>query len=80
MHVDLPVGARTQRNTVWAVGHRPDLRDDNPGARAPRVSEMDDEEPDHDHSGPSGGLVVFPVRLERGGDGGLECMSKGDFL
>ena len=33
----------------------------NPGARTPRVSEMDNEEPDHNDGGPTCCLVVVEV-------------------
>ena len=42
-----PVGGGAEGDAVGAVGHGPDFCDEDPGAGAPGVAEVDDEEPDH---------------------------------
>jgi hypothetical protein len=56
-----PVAAAAQRGAVRARADGPDLSDQDPGTGTPGVTEVDDEEPDHDNSGPAGGLCVFEV-------------------
>ena len=72
-----PVGRGTESDTIWTVGHGPDLSDDDPRARSPGVTEEDDEEPDHDASSPTGALVAWPVVLEAGDDTGDDEMAGG---
>lgn len=64
-----PVGGRPERDSVWSIGQWPDFCDDDPCTRTPRVTEMDDEQPDHDDGCPSGALVVGPVVGEAAHDG-----------
>ena len=56
-----PVGRATERSTVWASADGPDLSNQNPCARSPRVAEVNDEEPDHNDSSPTCSLVVVEV-------------------
>lgn len=72
---DTYVRTRAERNTVRAVGQRPDFGNQDPRARTPRVSEMDDKQPDHDDGCPASGLVSFPLVLIFGDDDGLRGVS-----
>jgi hypothetical protein len=73
----IPVGRSTKRNTIWTVGQRPNLSDNNPGARAPGVTEVNNEQPNHDHGSPSSTLVVWPVIGEAGNNGSDDEMAGG---
>jgi hypothetical protein len=70
-----PVRRSTECNTIWTVGQRPDFSDDNPCARSPGVSEVNDEKPDHDNGSPSSTLVVWPVVRKAGDDAGNDEMA-----
>lgn len=70
-----PVTGSAQGDTVRALRDRPDLSDDDPCARSPRVAEEDDEDPDHHHGSPTGTDVVRPVVLERRHDTGDDQMA-----
>ena len=61
--VGLPVRRSAQSNAIRTIGQWPDLRDDDPCTWTPGVSEVDDEEPDHDDGGPTSALVMWPVVL-----------------
>jgi len=54
---------------------RPDLSNDDPRARSPRVAEEDDEDPDHDDGRPAGTGVRGPVVLEGSHDAGDDEMA-----
>ena len=60
------------------------LANDNPTTRSPRVSEINDEEPDESDGRPTSGLVRGPLMLvdaEEGGDDdvtGSHCQSASD--
>lgn len=69
--LSLPVGRSTQSNAIWTVRQRPDFSNDNPCTWTPGVTEVDDEEPDHDYSSPTGGLMVLPVMLVLGSNDSL---------
>ena len=56
-----PVTRGSKRNAIWTIAQGPDLSDDDPSAWSPRVSEMDDEEPDHGHGCPTSCLVRGPL-------------------
>jgi hypothetical protein len=55
-----PIGTSSQSNTIRTIAQRPNLSNNNPRARTPTVSEMDDEKPDHDHGAPSCTFVLWP--------------------
>lgn len=66
-----PIRTSSQRNAIRAIRKRPDLSDDDPRARTPTISEMHDEEPDHDDRCPACCFVLGPrvsVTCDDGGD------------
>ena len=65
-----PVTRATERGTVWTCADGPDLSDQDPRTRAPGVTEMNDEEPNHDDGGPAGSLRVVEVIDVLGEDDG----------
>lgn len=65
-----PVGRSAERNTVRTLADGPNLGNDDPGARSPRVSEVDDEQPDHSDGGPTSSRVSLPLILVLGEDDG----------
>lgn len=56
-----PVTRSTQCRAVRAGADRPDFSNQNPCTGTPGVAKVDDEEPHHDHSGPTGALRVVEV-------------------
>lgn len=56
-----PVTRATKRGSIWACADGPYLSDQDPCTRTPGVTEVDDEEPDHNDGGPSSSLMVFEV-------------------
>lgn len=56
-----PVRRRAQGDSIGPRAEGPDLRHEDPGAGAPGVAEMDDEEPDHADGGPARCGLIFPI-------------------
>lgn len=56
-----PVAGSAEGDTVRPGAEGPDLGDDDPRARAPRVTKVDDKEPDHADSRPAGRPVLGPL-------------------
>jgi hypothetical protein len=58
----------SQSNTIRALRDRPDLSNDNPSAGTPAVTEVDDEQPDHDNGSPASTFVGRPLVFVLGKD------------
>ena len=58
-----PIRRRAESDAVSAIGQRPHFTDDDPTARAPAVSEIDDEKPDHRDGRPTRRLMSGPLML-----------------
>ena|SRR5690242_16357587 len=65
-----PITGAAKRSPVWTRADGPDLGNQDPSARSPRVPEVDDEEPDHDYSGPACALRVVKIVNVLGEDDG----------
>jgi hypothetical protein len=74
-----PVARGAERDAVRAIGERPDFRDDDPGAGAPGIAEVDDEELDHGGGGLAGGRLGGPIVLVLGYEDGDDYVA-GEFV
>lgn len=63
-----PVGRSTKSDTVRSLADGPDLRNNDPRARSPTVTEVDDKQPDHGHSRPASSFMSEPRVLVPGRD------------
>ena len=65
-----PITTGSQRNPIRPITQGPNFRNDNPSTWTPRISEMDDEKPNHDDRAPTSCLVRFPLISVLGHDYG----------
>ena len=70
-----PIRRRTKSNTVSAIGQRPHFADDDPTARPPAVSEIDDEKPNHRDGCPTRSLMSGPLMLVDAKEDSDDCMT-----
>ena len=70
-----PIRRRTKSNAVSAIGQRPYFADDDPTARAPAVSEVDHEKPNHRDGRPTRTLMSGPLMLVDTEEDGDDCMT-----
>lgn len=72
-----PVGRSGDGHTLPADRQRPDLRNQDPRARAPRVAERHREDPDEDTRDPSRGDMRVPRVVEQPSQDGDDDVAAG---